>query len=147
MLSLLLVRCSDGTPTKIPASKSPGTKGPASKGPATGGPEYTKVRSMQRSGCKRSGRKVRMQSTGCGLHEQKYIQNMSTQLTGGLSCWFRGARNYVSLYQTDVPFSRANMLLGLLVVPKAVNREDKLSRRYRVRDLAKFERSRRYRER
>jgi hypothetical protein len=30
---------------------------------------------------------------------------------------------------------------------KAVNREDKLSRRYRVRDLAKFERSRRYRER
>jgi hypothetical protein len=30
---------------------------------------------------------------------------------------------------------------------KAVNREDKLSRRYRDRDLAKFERSRRYRER
>ncbi len=30
---------------------------------------------------------------------------------------------------------------------KAVNREDKLSRRYRGRDLAKFERSRRYRER
>ena len=30
---------------------------------------------------------------------------------------------------------------------KAVNREDKLSRRYRAGDLAKFERSRRYRER
>jgi hypothetical protein len=30
---------------------------------------------------------------------------------------------------------------------KAVNREDKLSRRYRGRDLAKFERSRRYPER
>ncbi len=29
---------------------------------------------------------------------------------------------------------------------KAVNREDKLSRRYRDRDLAKFESSRRYRE-
>jgi hypothetical protein len=34
-----------------------------------------------------------------------------------------------------------------LVRGKAVNREDKLSRRYRGRDLAKFERSRRYRER
>ena len=33
------------------------------------------------------------------------------------------------------------------VLTKAVNREDKLSRRYRDRDLAKFERSRRYRER
>ncbi len=30
---------------------------------------------------------------------------------------------------------------------KAVNREDKRSRRYRDRDLAKFERSRRYRDR
>jgi hypothetical protein len=30
---------------------------------------------------------------------------------------------------------------------KAVNRQDKLSRRYRDRDLAKFESSRRYRER
>ena len=30
---------------------------------------------------------------------------------------------------------------------KAVNREDKLSRRYRDRDLAKFESSRRYRQR
>ncbi len=34
-----------------------------------------------------------------------------------------------------------------LVGDKAVNREDKLSRRYRDRDLAKFESSRRYRER
>ncbi len=33
------------------------------------------------------------------------------------------------------------------VVIKAVNREDKRSRRYRDRDLAKFERSRRYRDR
>jgi hypothetical protein len=30
---------------------------------------------------------------------------------------------------------------------KAVNREDKRSRRYRDRDFAKFERSRRYRDR
>ena len=30
---------------------------------------------------------------------------------------------------------------------KAVNRQDKLSRRYRDRDLAKFESSRRYRQR
>jgi hypothetical protein len=33
------------------------------------------------------------------------------------------------------------------LVLKAVNREDKRSRRYRDRDLAKFERSRRYRDR
>jgi hypothetical protein len=33
------------------------------------------------------------------------------------------------------------------VANKAVNQEDKLSPRYRGRDLAKFERSRRYRER
>ena len=33
------------------------------------------------------------------------------------------------------------------IMHKAVNREDKLSRRYRDRDLAKFESSRRYRER
>jgi hypothetical protein len=32
-------------------------------------------------------------------------------------------------------------------VVKAVNREDKRSRRYRDRDFAKFERSRRYRDR
>ncbi len=35
----------------------------------------------------------------------------------------------------------------LMLGPKAVNREDILSRRYRDRDLAKFESSRRYRER
>jgi hypothetical protein len=35
-----------------------------------------------------------------------------------------------------------DMLLG-----KAVNREDKRSRRYRDRDFAKFERSQRYRDR
>jgi hypothetical protein len=34
-----------------------------------------------------------------------------------------------------------------VVTDKAVNRQDKLSRRYRDRDLAKFESSRRYRER
>jgi hypothetical protein len=33
------------------------------------------------------------------------------------------------------------------VTTKAVNREDKRSRRYRDRDFAKFERSRRYRDR
>jgi hypothetical protein len=33
------------------------------------------------------------------------------------------------------------------VTSKAVNREDKRSRRYRDRDFAKFERSRRYRDR
>ncbi len=37
--------------------------------------------------------------------------------------------------------------LNLLHVDKAVNREDKQSRRYRNRDFAKFERSRRYRDR
>jgi hypothetical protein len=38
---------------------------------------------------------------------------------------------------------------GFLRVPttKAVNREDKRSRRYRDREFAKFERSRRYRDR
>jgi hypothetical protein len=36
---------------------------------------------------------------------------------------------------------------GLGVLSKAVNREDILSRRFRDRDLAKFESSRRYRER
>ncbi len=39
-------------------------------------------------------------------------------------------------------YSAAQSLPG-----KAVNREDILSRRYRDRDLAKFESSRRYRER
>ncbi len=34
-----------------------------------------------------------------------------------------------------------------LLQGKAVNREDKLSRRHRDRDLAKFESSRRYRQR
>ncbi len=34
-----------------------------------------------------------------------------------------------------------------IVIAKAVNREDKRSRRYRGRDFAKFERSRRYRDR
>jgi hypothetical protein len=34
-----------------------------------------------------------------------------------------------------------------LITGKAVNREDKRSRRYRDRDFAKFERSRRYRDR
>jgi hypothetical protein len=34
-----------------------------------------------------------------------------------------------------------------VIATKAVNREVKLSRRYRDRDLAKFESSRRYRER
>jgi hypothetical protein len=38
-------------------------------------------------------------------------------------------------------------LTSILPRYKAVNREDKLSRRYRDRDLAKFESSRRYRER
>jgi hypothetical protein len=37
--------------------------------------------------------------------------------------------------------------LAYMHISKAVNREAKLSRRYRDRDLAKFERSRRYRER
>ncbi len=36
---------------------------------------------------------------------------------------------------------------GRVVKGKAVNREDKRSRRHRDRDFAKFERSRRYRER
>jgi hypothetical protein len=37
--------------------------------------------------------------------------------------------------------------LKVSVVDKAVNREDKRSRRYRDRDFAKIERSRRYRDR
>ncbi len=39
-----------------------------------------------------------------------------------------------------------DQILGSYIL-KAVNREDKLSRRYRDRDLAKFEMSRRYRHR
>jgi hypothetical protein len=38
-------------------------------------------------------------------------------------------------------------LMKVWIRTKAVNREVKLSRRYRDRDLAKFESSRRYRER
>jgi hypothetical protein len=41
----------------------------------------------------------------------------------------------------------ATLLQVNAVVTKAVNREDKLSRRYRDRDIAKFESSRRYRQR
>jgi hypothetical protein len=37
--------------------------------------------------------------------------------------------------------------VSLTLVIKAVNREDKRSRRYRDRDFAKIERSRRYRDR
>jgi hypothetical protein len=37
--------------------------------------------------------------------------------------------------------------MDMVPTTKAVNREDILSRRYRDRDLAKFESSRRYRER
>jgi hypothetical protein len=43
-----------------------------------------------------------------------------------------------------------NLIKGVKIwtlVTKAVNRQDKLSRRYRDRDLAKFESSRRYRQR
>jgi hypothetical protein len=45
------------------------------------------------------------------------------------------------------PHETLKILEMLLYRTKAVNREDKLSRRYRDRDLAKFESSRRYRER
>ncbi len=46
------------------------------------------------------------------------------------------------------PIERFQRVLSLAFVPhKAVNREDKRSRRYRGRDFAKFERSRRYRDR
>ncbi len=41
----------------------------------------------------------------------------------------------------------ARIKLSQAVSDKAVNREDKRSRRYRDRDFAKFERSRRYRDR
>jgi hypothetical protein len=41
----------------------------------------------------------------------------------------------------------AKRFRGVSLTPKAVNREDKRSRRHRDRDFAKFERSRRYRER
>jgi hypothetical protein len=42
---------------------------------------------------------------------------------------------------------RDSLTVNCLVLNKAVNREDKRSRRYRDRDFAKFERSRRYRDR
>jgi hypothetical protein len=54
-------------------------------------------------------------------------------------------------YQSVCPFVRIGSPRPLpaseYVPPKAVNREDKRSRRYRDRDLAKFESSRRYRHR
>ncbi len=43
--------------------------------------------------------------------------------------------------------TQKNLFLKNNTMGKAVNREDKLSRRYRDRDLAKFESSRRYRQR
>jgi len=46
----------------------------------------------------------------------------------------------------DLLFPVTNTLLFLCPVAKAVNREDKRSRRYRDRDFAKFERSRCYRD-
>ncbi len=53
--------------------------------------------------------------------------------------------------QSSVPafsFFPAQYFAGLQSdMAKAVNREDKRSRRYRDRDFAKFERSRRYRDR
>ncbi len=39
------------------------------------------------------------------------------------------------------------LVISQAIWGKAVNREDKRSRRYRDRDFAKFERSRRYRDR
>jgi hypothetical protein len=48
-----------------------------------------------------------------------------------------------SLVQLSPPLPCMNKY----IVYKAVNREDKRSRRYRDRDFAKFERSRRYRDR
>ncbi len=54
-----------------------------------------------------------------------------------VSCWNCTRRNI------DTVGSAASCS----VTVKAVNREDILSRRYRDRDLAKFESSRRYRER
>jgi hypothetical protein len=50
----------------------------------------------------------------------------------------------------DNRFDRSCQVCGKsvnILVSKAVNREDKRSRRHRDRDFAKFERSRRYRER
>jgi hypothetical protein len=68
--------------------------------------------------------------------------------------WF-GCIIYPSQWGGGKQFSCSNVVYLPLLRPeegegvgtKAVNREDKLSRRYRDRDLAKFERSRRYRER
>jgi hypothetical protein len=53
--------------------------------------------------------------------------------------------NKISYNVSDIPVIRE--LINLGIQRKAVNREDILSRRYRDRDLAKFESSRRYRER
>ncbi len=61
-------------------------------------------------------------------------------------------RNSSAIY--DEQLDSKDTLGGDLIFPikegltsKAVNREDKRSRRYRDRDFAKFERSRRYRDR
>jgi hypothetical protein len=50
----------------------------------------------------------------------------------------------VCLFEFLIPLFSENVTIPK---NKAVNRQDKLSRRYRDRDLAKFESSRRYRQR
>ncbi len=66
---------------------------------------------------------------------------------------FLTATYYSSYCQTDFRFSVSFTLFptasqsSVILMIKAVNREDKRSRRYRDRDFAKFERSRRYRDR
>jgi hypothetical protein len=57
-------------------------------------------------------------------------------------------RTWVKINQnTSHSFLLPNCNIMALLSAKAVNREDKRSRRYRDRHFAKFERSRRYRDR
>jgi hypothetical protein len=55
--------------------------------------------------------------------------------------------NIIITYNGFFPAFHSTGCEHFVLSSKAVNREDKLSRRYRDRDLAKFESSRRYRER
>jgi hypothetical protein len=72
-------------------------------------------------------------------------------MLGGLATLVSGfARRLAHFSWSAATFLTVSAALAddmMLSIAKAVNREDKLSRRYRDRDLAKFESSRRYRQR
>ncbi len=74
-----------------------------------------------------------------------------TLLELGKSALIRGnivyPHNNFQSFKETIPRSIQLAPVYPIHVSKAVNREDKRSRRYRDRDFAKFERSRRYRDR